>query len=87
MISNIVWSQDCREQSMPTTTVLLMKGNATAATIKNIGNINRPFLNRFKEKLWLQGVYLELERPQEISFNLEHDSIVLLPAAEGQKMD
>ncbi|KAM9629164.1 coiled-coil domain-containing protein 141 isoform 5-T7 [Morphnus guianensis] len=41
---------------------------------------------RFKEKLWLQGVYLELERPQEISFNLEHDP-GLLPAAEDQKMD
>ncbi|XP_032866819.1 coiled-coil domain-containing protein 141 [Tyto alba] len=38
---------------------------------------------RFKEKLWLQGVYLELERPQEISFNLEHDP-VHLPAAEDQ---
>ncbi|KAM6396915.1 coiled-coil domain-containing protein 141 isoform 2-T2 [Pluvialis apricaria] len=42
---------------------------------------------RFKEKLWLQGVYLELERPQEISFNLERDPILLLPAAEDQKMD
>ncbi|XP_063197942.1 coiled-coil domain-containing protein 141 isoform X2 [Chroicocephalus ridibundus] len=42
---------------------------------------------RFKEKLWLQGVYLELERPQEISFNLEHDPVLLLPAAEDQKMD
>ncbi|XP_029875055.1 coiled-coil domain-containing protein 141 isoform X2 [Aquila chrysaetos chrysaetos] len=41
---------------------------------------------RFKEKLWLQGVYLELERPQEISFNLEHDP-GLPPAAEDQKMD
>ncbi|XP_069637666.1 coiled-coil domain-containing protein 141 isoform X3 [Haliaeetus albicilla] len=38
---------------------------------------------RFKEKLWLQGVYLELERPQEISFNLEHDP-GLLPAVEDQ---
>ncbi|XP_074884439.1 coiled-coil domain-containing protein 141 isoform X4 [Buteo buteo] len=38
---------------------------------------------RFKEKLWLQGVYLELERPQEISFNLEHDP-GLLPAIEDQ---
>ncbi|XP_010125346.1 PREDICTED: myopalladin-like [Chlamydotis macqueenii] len=42
---------------------------------------------RFKEKLWLQGVYLELERPQEISFSLEHDPVLLLPAAEDQKMD
>ncbi|XP_054065886.1 coiled-coil domain-containing protein 141 isoform X2 [Rissa tridactyla] len=42
---------------------------------------------RFKEKLWLQGVYLELERPQEISFNFEHDPVLLLPAAEDQKMD
>ncbi|XP_009330631.1 PREDICTED: coiled-coil domain-containing protein 141 [Pygoscelis adeliae] len=42
---------------------------------------------RFKEKLWLQGVYLELERPQEISFNLEHDPVLLPPAAEDQKMD
>ncbi|KAM6080880.1 coiled-coil domain-containing protein 141 isoform 2-T2 [Theristicus caerulescens] len=42
---------------------------------------------RFKEKLWLQGVYLELERPHEISFNLEHDSVLFLPAEEDQKMD
>ncbi|XP_065493296.1 coiled-coil domain-containing protein 141 isoform X3 [Caloenas nicobarica] len=42
---------------------------------------------RFKEKLWLQAVYLELERPQEFSFNLEHDSVLLLPDAEDQKMD
>ncbi|XP_074766808.1 coiled-coil domain-containing protein 141 isoform X5 [Athene noctua] len=42
---------------------------------------------RFKEKLWLQGVYLELERPQEISFNLEHDPALLQPAADDQKMD
>ncbi|XP_065526302.1 coiled-coil domain-containing protein 141 isoform X4 [Lathamus discolor] len=41
---------------------------------------------RFKEKLWLQGVYLELERPQEIIFSLGHDP-ALLPPAEGQKMD
>ncbi|XP_075612659.1 coiled-coil domain-containing protein 141 isoform X2 [Balearica regulorum gibbericeps] len=41
---------------------------------------------RFKEKLWLQGVYLELERPQKISFKLEHDP-VLLSAAGDQKMD
>ncbi|XP_014809969.1 PREDICTED: coiled-coil domain-containing protein 141 isoform X2 [Calidris pugnax] len=42
---------------------------------------------RFKEKLWLQGVYLELERPQEIRFNLEHDPVLPLPSAEDQKMD
>ncbi|XP_074729180.1 coiled-coil domain-containing protein 141 isoform X3 [Strix uralensis] len=42
---------------------------------------------RFKEKLWFQGVYLEFERPQEISFNLEHDPALLQPAADDQKMD
>ncbi|CAN0137881.1 unnamed protein product [Bubo scandiacus] len=42
---------------------------------------------RFKEKLWFQGVYLEFERPQEISFNLEHDPTLLQPAADDQKMD
>ncbi|XP_009897406.2 coiled-coil domain-containing protein 141 [Dryobates pubescens] len=42
---------------------------------------------RFKEKLWLQGVYLELERPLEVGFNLEHDLILFLPAAQDQKMD
>lgn len=64
-----------------------MIGNAAAATIKNIGNINRLFLNRFKEKLWLQGMYLELEWPQEVNFSLEHDPVLLLPAAEDQKID
>jgi len=39
-ISNLTLSQDHREQSMPTTTVLLMKGKAAAAIIKNISNIN-----------------------------------------------
>ncbi|OPJ80121.1 coiled-coil domain-containing protein 141 [Patagioenas fasciata monilis] len=42
---------------------------------------------RFKEKLWLQAVYLELERPQEFSFNLEHNPVFLLPDSEDQKMD
>ncbi|XP_054237261.1 coiled-coil domain-containing protein 141 [Indicator indicator] len=42
---------------------------------------------RFKEKLWLQGVYLELERPLEVGFNLEQDPVLLLPAAQDQKMD
>eukprot|EP00075_Anas_platyrhynchos_P028612 XP_027317865.1 myosin light chain kinase, smooth muscle-like [Anas platyrhynchos] len=38
---------------------------------------------RFKEKLWLQGVYVELVRPTEVSFSLEHDP-VLLRASEDQ---
>ncbi|XP_068876621.1 coiled-coil domain-containing protein 141 isoform X1 [Aphelocoma coerulescens] len=41
---------------------------------------------RFKEKLWFQGVHLELERPQEINFSLRHDPI-LLPDAVEEKMD
>ncbi|XP_056205427.1 coiled-coil domain-containing protein 141 isoform X1 [Falco biarmicus] len=41
---------------------------------------------RFKEKLWLQGVYLELERLQEINFNVVR-APVLPPAAEDRKMD
>ncbi|PKK29484.1 coiled-coil domain containing 141, transcript variant X1 [Columba livia] len=42
---------------------------------------------RFKEKLWLQAVYLELEKPQEFTFNLGHDLVFPLPDAEDQKMD
>lgn len=64
-----------------------MIGNAAAATTKDIGNIDQLFLNRFKEKLWLPGTYLELEWPQEDSSNLEHDLVLLLPATEDQKMD
>ncbi|XP_041897153.1 coiled-coil domain-containing protein 141 isoform X3 [Corvus kubaryi] len=41
---------------------------------------------RFKEKLWFQGVHLELERPQEINFSLRHDPL-LLPDAVEEKMD
>lgn len=41
------------------------------------------FFNRFKEKLWLQGVYLELMKPTEVSFSFEHDP-VLLHASEDQ---
>ncbi|XP_017689675.1 PREDICTED: coiled-coil domain-containing protein 141 [Lepidothrix coronata] len=41
---------------------------------------------KFKEKLWLQGVYFELEGPQEINFNLRQDPLLLHDAVE-QKMD
>ncbi|KAM7049074.1 coiled-coil domain-containing protein 141 isoform 4-T4 [Acridotheres tristis] len=41
---------------------------------------------RFKEKLWFQGVHLELERLQEMNFNLRHGPL-LLPDAVEQKMD
>ncbi|XP_069717128.1 coiled-coil domain-containing protein 141 isoform X3 [Phaenicophaeus curvirostris] len=40
---------------------------------------------RFKKKLWLQGVYLELERPQETSFSLEHDPRFLPACCEGSE--
>ncbi|KAK2532602.1 Ccdc141 isoform A [Columba livia] len=42
---------------------------------------------RFKEKVWLQAVYFELEKPQEFTFNLGHDLVFPLPDAEDQKMD
>ncbi|XP_010711851.1 coiled-coil domain-containing protein 141 isoform X4 [Meleagris gallopavo] len=42
---------------------------------------------RFKEKLWLQGVYLELVRPPDVSFSLEHVPGLLQPTAKDQKMN
>ncbi|XP_048808643.1 coiled-coil domain-containing protein 141 isoform X5 [Lagopus muta] len=42
---------------------------------------------RFEEKLWLQGVYLELARPPDISFSLEHVPGLLQPTAKDQKMN
>nr|XP_009674633.1 PREDICTED: coiled-coil domain-containing protein 141 [Struthio camelus australis] len=41
---------------------------------------------RFEEKLWLQGVYLEILRPEEVSLNLDCDPVPLA-AAEDQKKD
>ncbi|XP_052531481.1 coiled-coil domain-containing protein 141 isoform X6 [Tympanuchus pallidicinctus] len=42
---------------------------------------------RFEEKLWLQGVYLELVRPPDISFSLENVPGLLQPTAKDQKMN
>ncbi|XP_015723861.1 coiled-coil domain-containing protein 141 isoform X5 [Coturnix japonica] len=42
---------------------------------------------RFKEKFWLQGVYLELVRQPNVSFSLEHLPGLLQPAAKDQKVD
>ncbi|XP_065607290.1 coiled-coil domain-containing protein 141 isoform X3 [Cyrtonyx montezumae] len=72
------------------------KGNVTAAEILQAQDVccvggQRPFTGhlpvRFKEKLWLQGVYLELVRPTDVSFSLEHVPVLLLPAAKDQKAD
>ncbi|XP_025967001.2 coiled-coil domain-containing protein 141 [Dromaius novaehollandiae] len=41
---------------------------------------------RFKENPWLQGVYLELVGPEEVSFGLDCDPVPLA-AAEDQKKD
>ncbi|XP_042730456.1 coiled-coil domain-containing protein 141 isoform X2 [Lagopus leucura] len=49
--------------------------------------VSRHLPVRFEEKLWLQGVYLELVRPPDISFSLEHVPGLLQPTAKDQKMN
>eukprot|EP00076_Gallus_gallus_P023316 XP_015145051.1 coiled-coil domain-containing protein 141 isoform X3 [Gallus gallus] len=72
------------------------KGNVTAAELARAQDMccvrgQRPVPRhlpvRFKEKLWLQGVYLELVRPPDISFSLEHVPGLLQPTAKDQKVD
>ncbi|XP_021256278.1 coiled-coil domain-containing protein 141 [Numida meleagris] len=72
------------------------KGNVTAAELLQAQDMycargQRPVAKqlpvRFKEKLWLQGVYLELVRPPDVSFSLEHVPVLLQPTAKDQNMD
>ncbi|XP_059676159.1 coiled-coil domain-containing protein 141 isoform X2 [Gavia stellata] len=80
------WEGGYFSEEMNVTTTELVQARNTCC-VQDQRPMTKHLPVRFKEKLWLQGVYLEFERPQEISFNLEHDPVLLLPAAEDQKMD
>ncbi|KAM4669541.1 coiled-coil domain-containing protein 141 [Amazona ochrocephala] len=79
------WEDGYFSEEMNATTAEVLQTHDTHS-VRNQRPVAKHLPVRFKEKLWLQGVYLELERPQEIVFNLGHDP-ALLPPAEGQKMD
>ncbi|XP_074000886.1 coiled-coil domain-containing protein 141 [Numenius arquata] len=80
------WEDGYFSEEVNVTTTELVQAHNTHS-VRDQRPVAKHLPVRFKEKLWLQGVYLELERPQEIRFNLEHDPVLLLPAAEDQKMD
>ncbi|KAM9010228.1 coiled-coil domain-containing protein 141 isoform 3-T3 [Ara ararauna] len=79
------WEDGYFSEEMNATTAEVLQTHGTHS-VQNQRPVAKHLPVRFKEKLWLQGIYLELERPQEIVFNLGHDP-ALLPPAEGQKMD
>ncbi|XP_064023322.1 coiled-coil domain-containing protein 141 isoform X2 [Pogoniulus pusillus] len=80
------WGPGYTSEEVNVTTAELVQAHGTHG-IGDQRPVARHHPIRFKEKLWLQGVYLELERPLEVSFNLEHDPVLLLPAVQGEKMD
>ncbi|XP_072197997.1 coiled-coil domain-containing protein 141 [Excalfactoria chinensis] len=72
------------------------KGNVTTAElvqaqdmccVRSQRPVPRHLPVRFKEKFWLQGVYLELVRQPDVSFSLEHVPALLQPTAKDQKVD
>ncbi|KAM9548076.1 coiled-coil domain-containing protein 141 isoform 3-T3 [Guaruba guarouba] len=79
------WEDGYFSEEMNASTAEVLQTHGTHS-VRNQRPVAKHLPVRFKEKLWLQGIYLELERPQEIVFNLGHDP-ALLPPAEGQKMD
>ncbi|KAM6268761.1 coiled-coil domain-containing protein 141 [Porphyrio hochstetteri] len=80
------WENGYFSEEVNVTTTELVQAH-DAHYLQNERPVAKHLPVRFKEKLWLQGVYLELERSPEISFNMEHDSDLFRPAAEDQKMD
>ncbi|XP_051479890.1 coiled-coil domain-containing protein 141 [Apus apus] len=79
------WEEEYISEEVSVTTTQLVQPNDTHC-MQHQGPVAKHLPVRFKEKFWLQGLYLELERPQKISFSLEHDPILVLSAAEDQKI-
>ncbi|XP_062496617.1 coiled-coil domain-containing protein 141 isoform X1 [Pezoporus occidentalis] len=79
------WEDEYFSEEINATTAEVLQTHDTHS-VQNQRPVAKHLPVRFKEKLWLQGVYLEFERLQEIIFSLGHDP-ARLPPAKGQKMD